>query len=321
MSGMEDTIIHCTKDGEQNVSTILWIGGYALSASACYITAFIVLLLGHIARRVAAKDKKGRWRVTDWAIQYASLPAIIAMAYAFIFIGTASLLVYGGWFGPANMVSLHVDPAASSITDLSKWFVQNSLPKQGHLNFFPWYFPVFTGLFSIAFVSMAAAYFNRLETESALTFFTAGVVIAILNFLSFVSANTVGWYLFVIGSTLVAIFNTVMLIAYSEAGGKGVWFASTFPLGYHILQVVLVCTGSYSAHLYYTDVTFIWMAVGFPIFCLAFSAFYIWGGAWVYKTSHPVPTSGLSGFKLGAPVDSANTSNNLSALNFIVPLN
>lgn len=292
-STMSDLIIHDDKTGQQEVSTIRWNGGYAFTAAASYIFGFIFLILGHLFRRVWL-NKSSKWKYINAAIQYASLPAIIGVVFAFLFVGMGATLCYAGWFGPADMVSLHVDKDALGAGTLANWFVVNALPMKGNNNFYPWYFPVAAVFFSLVPLTMGCAYFNRLEIESVLAFGGGAFFIAFMDYLTFVSLNFTGWYVYIIGSVLFMAFNSFMLWSYREAIGWGTGIASVVPFIYGSAILILAAVGSYSAHLYYADVIYIWLSAVLPTLLIFIGATFLFLGAHVTPNNTTMKTKGIN---------------------------
>jgi len=254
---MSDIIIPAPKVGEQDASTLLWNGGYVLPAAANYIVAFILLIMAYVFTR---RLKANNTRKIDNIMRMASLPAVTTMCLAFLWLATACALIYSGVFGPANLVSLHVDPAAVGI-DITQFYVQNALPKIGtsQYNFFPWIYPMIATLLSEAFVFMAAGYFNKFEDYAAGVVGVTAIIVGILNLLTYTHINTTGWYLYIVGAMCLTIFDSVMIYMSREVIGIPTGIAAAVPFITQVVITVQLAVGSYSTAKYTMDVTMIWL--------------------------------------------------------------
>lgn len=275
---MSDPIVITSKIGEQDASTLLWNGGYVLPAGANFFLGFIVLILGHTIGRQIKTGQKVRWM--DKLVQYANASSVTTMALTFLLFSMGCALVYSGLFGPANMMSLHFDPLAAGVGDITQWFVVNALPKIGtsQYNFYHWIFPVIAVLLTHPLVLMATSFFQGFESTAANTIGFTGIIVTVLNVLTYVHPNTTGWYMYIIGAMLLTIFDAYMSYASRENGGPVTYIAPFVPIVYEVAIMIILTVGSYSSALYTMDVTYIWLQCVLTFLCIVFSLFFAFAG-------------------------------------------
>ena len=275
---MSDPIIITTKIGEQDASTLLWNGGYVLPAGANFFLGFIVLILGHTIGRQIKAGPKVKW--FDKIVQYANASSVTTMALTFLLFSMGCTLVYSGLFGPANLMSLHFDPLAAGVGDITQWFVVNALPKIGssQYNFYHWIFPVIAVLLTHPLVLVATSYFQGFESSAANTIGFTGLIITLLNILTYTHPNTTGWYLYIIGAMLLTLFDAYMSYAARENGGPVTYIAPFVPIVYEGAILIILGVGSYSTAKYTMDVTYIWLQCVLTFLCIVFSLFFAFAG-------------------------------------------
>lgn len=250
--------------GEGAGATAKWLGGYAFGAGAKIVTSFLlVILTQYLGRRNASKRYTG-WKYIDLAIK-ASLPlALYPLILYVLFSGIGNMFVFNNVFGPANLMSLHVDQTVANPTE---YHLSGGLPgyetSHGN-NFFPWIFPMCFEYTGMIFLAVSLAGLARLEFQNMVLAGIGGFVIQCSVFLTQVNYVESHWGATITCGLLFSLAIPALILLMAEVRGFVMFgFMLTMPI-YVGVWYLLTALGSFQLMDYSTDTIFIWETTVFP---------------------------------------------------------
>lgn len=258
--------------GEGAGATALWSGGYAFGAAAKFITAIVLVLVTQwFGRRGKAVPFKttGYDRI-DLMIRAALPMALYPFILFLLFSAIGNAFVFNNIFGPANLMSLHVDQTPTIDGGLLNptFFhlsggLSGAVTSHGN-NFFPWVYPHAFEYTGIIFLMVGLALLARLEFHNAVMAGIGGFGIACFVFLTYVNTTSSHWGLMIPGGIVLSITLPVMLFAMAEVRGLVLFgFMASAPI-YTGLMYTFGAIASYQLMDYSTDTIFIWETTVFP---------------------------------------------------------
>lgn len=258
--------------GQGAGATDLWAGGYAFGAAAKFITAMaLVVVTQWFGRRGGATPFKstGYTRV-DLMIR-ASLPAALYPFILFLlFSAIGNAFVFNNIFGPADLMSLHVDqtPVGSGGLLNPTFFhltggLSGAITSHGN-NFYPWIYPHAFEYTGIIFLMVGLALLARLNFENAVLAGIGGFGIACFVFLTYVNVTQSHWGLMIPGGVILSITLPIMLFMMAEVRGLVLFgFMASVPV-YTAIMYTFGAISSYALMDYSTDTMFIWETTVYP---------------------------------------------------------
>lgn len=286
--------------GEGIGATYLWAGGYAFAAAAKFITAILmVLLVQWVGRRGRTIQQKttGYPRI-DLMIR-ASLPAALYPFILFLlFSAIGNAFVFNNIFGPANLMSLHVDQTPNvdgGLLNPSFFHLSGGLSgvitHHGN-NFYPWIIPHMFEYTGIIFLLVGVALLARLEFQNAVLAGIGGFAIACFVFLTYVNTTESHWGEMIPGGLILSITLPVMLFIMAEVKGLVLFgFMATIPI-YTGLMYMFGALSSYQLMDYSTDTMFIWETTVYPgLHVVVFFCALLLGNALTSKLTTPIKSA------------------------------
>lgn len=267
MSNIIDEVLNLTPlYGEGAGATAKWLGGYAFGAGAKIVTSFLLVILTQwLGRRGDGKRYTG-WKWVDLAIR-GSLPlALYPLILYVLFSGLGNMFVFNNVFGPANLMSLHVDQSGA-LANPTEFHLSGGLPgyetSHGN-NFFPWIFPMLFEYTGIIFLAVSLAGLARLEFQNMVLAGIGGFVIQCCVFLTQVNYVESHWGATITGGLLFSIAIPALILVMAEVRGFIMFgFMLTMPI-YVGIWYLLTALGSFQLMNYSTDTIFIWETTVFP---------------------------------------------------------
>ncbi len=271
MSNLIDEVLNITPlFGEGVGATARWAGGYAFAAAAKFITSFALVIFTQWVGRRAATGKNFGYKRIDLMIR-ASLPAALYPFLLYLlFSAIGDAFVFNNIFGPANLMSLHVDQTPTvdgGLLNPTAFHLSGGLPgsatSHGN-NFFPWIIPHMFNYSGIIFLAVGLALLARLEFQNAVLAGIGGFTTACFVFLTYVNTAESHWGAMIPGGLLMSIAVPALIFLMSEVRGLVMFgFMLTMPL-YAGLMYLFGALSSWQLMVYSTDTMYIWETTVFP---------------------------------------------------------
>lgn len=292
MSNIIDEVLNLTPlYGEGAGATAKWLGGYAFGSGAKIVTSFVLVILTQWLGRRGAAKKYTNWKYVDLAIK-ASLPlALYPLILYLLFSGIGNMFVFNNVFGPANLMSLHVDSTATNATE---YHLSGGLPgsqtSHGN-NFFPWIIPHAFEYSGVIFLAVSLAGLARLEFQNMVLAGIGGFFIQCTLFLTSVNVIESHWGATITGGLLFSLAIPALILIMAEVRGFAMFgFMLTLPL-FTGLWFLFTALASYQLMDYSTDTIFIWETTLFPGMAILFWFLMLVLGNYVKPATKIAPVS------------------------------
>lgn len=276
LNSIDETLNPTVLFGEGAGATVLWSGGYAFGAAAKFIVALILVMVTQwFGRRAKAMPFKstGYARV-DLMIRASLTAALYPFILFLLFSAVGNAFVFNNIFGPANLMSLHVDqtPVGSGGLLNPTFFhlsggLSGSVVHNGN-NFFPWIIPHMFEYTGIIFLLVGLALLARLNFENAVLAGIGGFIIACFVFLTYVNVTESHWGVMIPGGVIMSLTLPIMLFVMAEVRGMALFgFMATIPV-YTALMYTFGAISSYAVMDFSTDTIFLWETTVYPGFMI-----------------------------------------------------